>query len=47
MSWGLPISMLLKGAYEIREADITDTRLDTESCGIVNSILQADTTAIF
>ncbi len=36
-----------QGAYEIREADITDIRLDTESCGIVNSILQADTTAIF
>ena len=30
-----------------QETDITDTRLDTESCGIVNSILQADTTAIF
>ena len=36
-----------QGAYEIREADITDIRLDTESCGIVNSILQADTTEIF
>ena len=36
-----------QGAYEIKEADITDTRLDTESCGIVNSLLQADTTAIF
>jgi hypothetical protein len=36
-----------QGAYEIKEADITDTRLDTECCGIVNSLLQADTTAIF
>ena len=44
---GLANIYVAQGAYEIREADITDTRLDTESCGIVNSILQADTTAIF
>lgn len=44
---GLANIFVAQGAYEIREADITDIRLDTESCGIVNSILQADTTAIF
>jgi hypothetical protein len=44
---GLANIYVAQGAYEIREADITDIRLDTESCGIVNSILQADTTAIF
>lgn len=44
---GLADIYVAQGAYEIREADITDIRLDTESCGIVNSILQADTTAIF
>ena len=44
---GLADIYVAQGAYEIREADITDIRLDTESCGVVNSILQADTTAIF
>ena len=44
---GLANIYVAQGAYEIREADITDIRLDTASCGIVNSILQADTTAIF
>lgn len=44
---GLANIYVAQGAYEIREADITDIRLDTDSCGIVNSILQADTTAIF
>lgn len=44
---GLANIYVAQGAYEIREADITDIRLDTTSCGIVNSILQADTTAIF
>lgn len=44
---GLANIFVAQGAYEIRDADITDTRLDTASCGIVNSILQADTTAIF
>ena len=44
---GLANIYVAQGAYEIREADITDIRLDTESCGIVNSVLQADTTAIF
>ena len=44
---GLADIYVAQGAYEIKEADITDIRLDTESCGIVNSILQADTTAIF
>lgn len=44
---GLANIYVAQGAYEIREADITDIRLDTASCGIVNSLLQADTTAIF
>jgi len=44
---GLADIYVAQGAYEIKEADITDLRLDTESCGIVNSLLQADTTAIF
>ena len=44
---GLADIFVAQGAYEIKEANITDTRLNTESCGIVNSILQADTTAIF
>lgn len=44
---GLADIYVAQGSYEIKEADITDIRLDTESCGIVNSILQADTTAIF
>lgn len=44
---GLADIYVAQGAYEIREADITDIRLDKASCGIVNSILQADTTAIF
>ena len=44
---GLADIYVSQGAYEIKEADITDTRLSTASCGIVNSILQADTTAIF
>ena len=44
---GLADIYVVQGAYEIKEADITDIRLDTQSCGIVNSLLQADTTAIF
>jgi hypothetical protein len=44
---GLADIYVAQGAYEIRDADITDIRLDTDSCGIVNSVLQADTTAIF
>ena len=44
---GLADIYVAQGAYEIKDANITDTRLDTQSCGIVNSILQADTTAIF
>lgn len=44
---GLANILVRQGAYQITEAEITDTRLDTKSCGIVNSLLQADTTAIF
>lgn len=44
---GLADIFVAQGAYEIKEADILDTRLNTESCGVVNSLLQADTTAIF
>jgi hypothetical protein len=44
---GLADLYVAQGAYEIKEADITDTRLETGSCGIVNSLLQADTSAIF
>ncbi len=35
------------GVTSIAQADITDIRLNTELCGIVNSLIQADTTAIF
>ncbi len=44
---GLADIFVAQGAYEIKEADILDTRLNTESCGVVNSLLQADTTSIF
>ena len=35
------------GTISVSQSNITDTRLDTELCGVVNSLLQADTTAIF
>lgn len=35
------------GVTSIRQADITDLRLNTNLCGVVNSLIQADTTAIF
>jgi len=36
-----------KGATNIVQANITDLRMDTNLCGWVNSLIQADTTAIF
>ncbi|MEV2730281.1 hypothetical protein ABNC73_16760 [Paenibacillus larvae] len=39
--------MVKKGTTTITGADITDLRLNTALCGVVNSLLQADTTAIF
>lgn len=36
-----------KGAVSIVQANITDLRLNTTYCGVVNSLIQADTTAIF
>lgn len=35
------------GTIHIVQANITDLRLDATKCGIVNSLIQADTTAIF
>lgn len=35
------------GATEITQADITDTRLDPEVCGIVSSLITPDTTGWF
>lgn len=36
-----------KGVTNITQANITDLRLDTTKCGIVNSLIQADTTTLF
>lgn len=36
-----------KGAIGIAQANITDLRMNTTYCGWVNSLIQADTTAIF
>ena len=36
-----------KGASSITQSDITDLRMNTELCGWVDSLIQADTTAIF
>lgn len=36
-----------KGVTSITQAVVTDLRLNKELCGVVNSILQADTTTIF
>ncbi len=44
---GLADIVVPRGAYEIRGMDITDIRFNTSLCGMVNSLLQADTTAIF
>ncbi|MDT2275457.1 hypothetical protein P7H20_12215 [Paenibacillus larvae] len=44
---GLADILVKKGTTTITGADITDLRLNTALCGVVNSLLQADTTAIF
>jgi len=36
-----------KGITSVTQSNITDLRLNTNICGMVNSLLQADTTAIF
>jgi hypothetical protein len=44
---GIADIVIGKGVTSISQANITDLRLDTTKCGIVNSLIQADTTAIF
>ncbi|AQT85709.1 phage structural protein [Paenibacillus larvae subsp. larvae] len=44
---GLADILVKKGTTTITGADITDLRLNTALCVVVNSLLQADTTAIF
>jgi hypothetical protein len=44
---GIADIYVANGAVSISQANITDLRLDTTKCGIVNSLIQADTTAIF
>ena len=47
--WELGIAdiSIVNGATSITQANITDLRLNTDLCGYVNSLIQADTTAIF
>ena len=44
---GIADIYIAKGAVSIVGADITDLRMDTSKCGWVNSLIQADTSAIF
>jgi hypothetical protein len=44
---GIADIYIANGVVSIVQANITDLRLDTTKCGIVNSLIQADTTAIF
>jgi hypothetical protein len=44
---GIADIYVTKGAVSIVQANITDLRLNTDLCGVVNSLIQADTTAIF
>lgn len=39
--------LVKKGTASISQAEITDTRQNTEKCGLVNSLIQADTTTLF
>ena len=44
---GIADVLVNNGVVIISQANITDLRLDTTKCGLVNSLIQADTTAIF
>jgi len=44
---GIADIYIAKGATTIVQTNITDTRMNTDLCGWVNSLIQADTTAIF
>ena len=44
---GLAQIRIIKGKSYIQASQITDERLDNNVCGLVNSIIQADTTQIF
>jgi len=44
---GIADISIVNGATSITQANITDLRLNTDLCGYVNSLIQADTTAIF
>jgi len=44
---GIADVLVTNGATVITQANITDLRLNTALCGAVNSLIQADTTAIF
>ena len=44
---GIATILISNGVVSISQANITDLRLDTTKCGIINSLIQADTTAIF
>ena len=44
---GLADIFVSKGSGAISEARITDTRYDTERCGVISSISQFDTTTIY
>ena len=44
---GIADISIVNGATSITQANITDLRLNTTLCGYVNSLIQADTTAIF
>lgn len=43
---GIADIYIAKGATSITQANITDLRLNNDYCGIVNSIMQADTTTL-
>ena len=44
---GIADVLVNNGVVSITQANITDLRLDTTKCGIVNSLIQADTTSLF
>ena len=44
---GIADISIINGATSISQANITDLRMNTTYCGWVNSLIQADTTAIF
>lgn len=44
---GIADIYIAAGATSISQASIMDLRLNTSLCGVVNSLIQADTTAIF